>query len=224
MAVKIASIPGFCGYMVSSSGTIWQKPGYINNSFDKPVLIKPAKKRNREGCKTVTVYAQEQPSDVLKRTTTTVARMVALAFCGPAPYERAKVRHIDGNVKNDRADNLEWKADVNPLAGGISPKPDAACKPIPGHPGYLAYSDGRIERDGVTVAQRFGKDKCVIVNVVVGDKRSCRAVAKLVALAFLGSPPMSSKKVVAKHRDKNTTNNRPENLYWHIPRESKVAI
>lgn len=35
-----------------------------------------------------------------------VCEMVALAFLGPPPEEKPFVLHKDGNIKNDRADNL----------------------------------------------------------------------------------------------------------------------
>ena len=39
-----------------------------------------------------------------------VGRMVALTFLAESgvDYAKRKVRHIDGNVKNNRVDNLEW--------------------------------------------------------------------------------------------------------------------
>ena len=37
-----------------------------------------------------------------------VARLVAEAFHGPAPFERAVVMHVDENAANNRADNLQW--------------------------------------------------------------------------------------------------------------------
>jgi hypothetical protein len=56
-----------------------------------------------------------------------VARLVAEAFSGPAPFEGAVVMHVDENAANNRANNLRWGTQKENLNA----------------PGFLEYCRGR---------------------------------------------------------------------------------
>src|SRR5215469_14491810 len=87
-------------------------------------------------------------------------------------------------------------------------------KPIPGHKGYEASSEGRIRsvprtlRDGrrhggVVLAQQPDKDG--YPTVMLGRKRM--RVARAVQLAFAGPAEV-------RHRDGDRSNSKPVNLVW----------
>lgn len=94
-------------------------------------------------------------------------------------------------------------------------------RPIPGHRGYEASSEGRVRsvarklRDGraaggVILAQQPDKDG--YLSVRLGRKQVRASVA--VQLAFAGRPEV-------RHLDGNRQNNRPGNLAWGSRRENE---
>jgi NUMOD4 motif len=105
---------------------------------------------------------------------------------------------------------------------------DEVWLPIPGYSHLEASSQGRIrtiERTIDVAASRYrpAYRKTVRVRVlsqwthkgrctVATDKESCVNVGRLVCLAFHGLPPEG--KPNALHRDDNSWNNMPDNLYW----------
>lgn len=98
-------IKGFSNYQVSSLGRI-RKNRYTDrdNNVRKPKIISQV--LNKNGYYYVTLIDTEG-----KHHFKIVHRLVAAAFCG-RPKEKAKVRHIDGNMTNNNADNLRWNAPV----------------------------------------------------------------------------------------------------------------
>lgn len=95
-------------------------------------------------------------------------------------------------------------------------------KPIPGFSKYAACDAGHIWR---IVPKKFGRPtpyklepalkrsgyQNVSIDNDAGARKTCR-VNRLVALAWHGEPP--DPKMNAAHGDRNTLNNRPENLRW----------
>jgi len=82
---------------------------------------------------------------------------------------------------------------------------------VPGHPGLLARSDGRVIGPK---GRPLGRPNQAYVSVHVRkpDGRATTVGAHvLVALAFLGPRPDGHE---VAHRDGNPTNGRPENLRW----------
>lgn len=76
---------------------------------------------------------------VVRGTTYKVARLVAEAFHGPAPFDRAVVMHLDENAANNRANNLAWGTQHENLNA----------------PGFLEYCRGRTgDRHPVAVGKR----------------------------------------------------------------------
>lgn len=98
---------------------------------------------------------------------------------------------------------------------------------IAGFTRYMATSEGKVVLMGEyrdcgedrEIKPHKSKDGCLLVNVEKesgANKTQVKiGLAKLVAIAFHGSPPTEGTRV--KHRDNDQRNNRPENLYWSVP-------
>lgn len=85
---------------------------------------------------------------------------------------------------------------------------------------YQVSSQGNIRRvnpDGTThlMALRHSGG-CICVVLRCGGRAYLKSVAKLVALAFIGAPPLGT--VAVKHIDGDYTNNCVNNICWNIPR------
>lgn len=96
-------IPGLLpGYMVSSLGRIWE-----------PDRVTPARGIRREArlarpCVLKNGYlAVRAMTEASSVRTVYVHELVALAFHGPRPV-RNHIRHLDGNQRNNRAENLAY--------------------------------------------------------------------------------------------------------------------
>lgn len=91
------AIDGFPGYQVSNFGNV--------RSFRKgelfPHMLRPSR-GNKAKRALVTLYLDRKPNYRL------VARLVCEAFHG-VPLTDQQAAHCDGDVFNDRSDNLEWK-------------------------------------------------------------------------------------------------------------------
>lgn len=90
------TILGYSNYMVSNMGRVKSKTKYGYRLLTPT----PNALSNRLYISIV--------NDNGKRKNLIVARLVAHAFCRGYSEERNTVNHIDGNVQNNRADNLEW--------------------------------------------------------------------------------------------------------------------
>lgn len=71
---------------------------------------------------------------ILKGKTYKVARLVAEAFHGPPPFDKAVVMHVDENAANNRASNLAWGSQKENLNA----------------PGFLEYCRGRTGENSTT--------------------------------------------------------------------------
>ena len=105
-----------------------------------------------------------------------------------------------------------------------APAEDSELKPIPGHPGYFATSNGEIiGKRGRPMKPQTDRDGYLTVGVCIDpvDKRkqATRGVHRLVAMAFHGPPPTSQHE--AAHLDNCPTNNRPSNLAWKTRQENE---
>ena len=105
-AIMFKQIDGFPAYRVSDDGeieTCWQwgafYAGMASEKKWKPLPLKC----NDKG------YIPLNLRDVGgKGRRTHLHRVVAETFISAAPFENACVRHLDGNPKNNRAENLAW--------------------------------------------------------------------------------------------------------------------
>lgn len=85
--------------------------------------------------------------------------------------------------------------------------------PIEELPNFEVSTFGRVaNRDtGRILTNQVNQNGFVQVVMTYGGKPYCRAVHKLMALAFLGDPPMG---YVPVHRDENRQNNIIDNIEW----------
>ena len=93
-------------YVVSNEGEVKSLDIYVNYRYGKRLYkgrVKPTRKNNR-GYVTVSLCKDN------KSYTCLVHRLVAEAFVENAE-NKPQVNHIDGNVENNCADNLEWTTD-----------------------------------------------------------------------------------------------------------------
>jgi hypothetical protein len=88
---------------------------------------------------------------------------------------------------------------------------------IPGHPDYLADSDGSIwslKHGAIKQMRTFVRDRSghLGVNLSHGGKYHLHYVHRLVAITWIGPPP--SPEHVVRHRDDIPANNAETNLLW----------
>jgi len=91
-------IENFPDYAVSDCGSVRRIAADCRNRPGRVLKQSPAP----NGYMTVQLFLNR------KGLTQRVHRLVCVAFHGPAPFESAQVAHIDGDQKNNRADNLRW--------------------------------------------------------------------------------------------------------------------
>lgn len=104
-------------------------------------------------------------------------------------------------------------------------------KPVPGYDGILASSLGRIKLTPLPGRNYIPKPMLgcwAVTSSGVGRyiywiRRLNKTVKihRLVCLAFHGEPPKA--KPNALHKDENSRNNRPDNLYWGSQKENLNA-
>lgn len=83
-------IPGFAGYSVSSRGAVIGPRGELSTP------------KTRGGYLTCSLRRDG------KKTTTTLQRLVLLAFVGPPPTPEHEANHKNGNKLDNTPGNLEW--------------------------------------------------------------------------------------------------------------------
>jgi hypothetical protein len=92
----VKEINGFHGYYVSDCGVVYSAGGHL---YKQAHVLVPREDKN--GYLDVGIYKDK------KRYFRRIHRLVAEAFI-PNPDNLPQVNHIDGNVKNNRVENLEW--------------------------------------------------------------------------------------------------------------------
>ncbi len=91
-------------YEVSDKGRVRSKERYINTRTYPAQLMKPMIVNN--GCLMVRLRNGK------KQYRKSVAKLVLIAFVGPAPAGSRQVRHLDGNNQNNELYNLEWDVTI----------------------------------------------------------------------------------------------------------------
>lgn len=115
-------MPGYDEYDVSNMGRIRKHAA----RYDAYYLLTPQPNKNN-GRMYVSVVNNSG-----KRKNISLARVVASQFCDGFSDERKTVNHIDGDVQNNRADNLEWvsQSDNNKHSYQMLNRPVDTGKPI----------------------------------------------------------------------------------------------
>jgi hypothetical protein len=182
--------------------------------------IKLKQSLNGNGDFVIAVYAS--PYD---RKLRLVAELVCEAFNGKRPSPSHSIWFIDGNRLNCAASNLVWM----PQPGAALRKldrlasPGVQIKPLP-FENYWATSDGRI------ISTKFRRANALspgvswhgysrVVLYLRGNKRAYY-VHRLIALAFMGSPPPGRNQVA--HIDGLKSNNCVSNLKYSDQYENNV--
>lgn len=174
-----------------------------------------------------------------------IHREVAKHFLDKPNRDNLVVHHKDGDILNNRADNLEWATPSKNTKHAQKNMPeqfnrstfntDESCtlepgeqiKPSPiGNPGlYMVTSYGRVysnKRKG-WIVQTLNGSKYLRVELRTQLRDNSRIsinVDKLVAISFLGDKSLDG--YVVNHIDGNKTNNRLDNLEWVTRRENAL--
>lgn len=156
-----------------------------------------------------------------------VHRLVADAFV-ENPKGFPNVRHINGDIHDNRADNLEWceRGDMSECEQGEE------WRPAPGHEGkyevsnlgrvrsidhYVSREDANALHHGKMLKQYTDKLGYKHVSMWNEEKMKRVAVHQLVAHAFVDG---WFEGAVPNHLDENPSNNRADNLAWVTQREN----
>tara|TARA_B000000557_G_scaffold229679_1_gene201983 strand:- start:86 stop:511 length:426 start_codon:yes stop_codon:yes gene_type:complete len=91
------------------------------------------------------------------------------------------------------------------------------------HPNYEVSNKGRVRRIGAkkVLALTTTTGDYYKVNMFGSDAKPTQRVNRIVALAFLGEPPV--KGMYCHHKNHNRKDNRVENLEWVTPEENSQA-
>jgi len=108
------SIPGFCGYACDKDGMVWSQITLAPCGRDKLGRISGKKRvlsgewtqmkprTNNRGYLTVNLR-----DDGGRKAPRLIHRLVLLTFSGP-PKKGQETRHLDGDPKNNKLENLKW--------------------------------------------------------------------------------------------------------------------
>jgi hypothetical protein len=211
-------IPGYEGYQASSSGKIKGKQG-------KELSLNTT---SQQGYIQLSLFIQGKPKFGL------VHRLVALAF-KPNPFNYRIVNHLDGDVKNNRSDNLEWCSQSQNMKHAIdtglikrtsnlkkSTKLSddyeyisSEWKYIEGYGRYKISIRGEIisVRKGIAYLLQTPPDfyGYTRVNLSKDGIVKTHFIHRLVAKHFISNPEDKS---CVNHKDGNKSNNSVENLEW----------
>jgi HNH endonuclease len=116
-------VPSVPGILVSSEGRVMYTP-------HREPMPNGQGTRSYGGEVTFGVWNKQDGRFIIniRGRTYKIARLVAEAFHGPAPFDGAVVMHLDENATNNRASNLKWGTQKENLNAD----------------GFIAYCHGRI--------------------------------------------------------------------------------
>lgn len=153
----LVEIHGYEGrYSVSDEGRVWS---HITSRYLAPGI-------DEDGYFAVTLHEASG-----KKKTFQVSRLVAAAFIGPPPFDRAQVNHIDGVKKNNAARNLEWVTQAENYRHSI----EVLGYPPPRNPGKPVK---RISPSGEVKQYKCGMDAVRDGFLSSGISQACTGVIR----------------------------------------------
>ncbi len=185
-------ISDFGEYRVTREGKVYNKHGRLMSTFYE----------KRSGFETVTLRHDKKKKDCR------VHSLVAKAYLdNPHNYQR-RVEHIDGDITNNRDNNLRWKG-VTDLDKII----DIDGSPVPEFDTYLVTLKGKIYNKHKIQMSVFVEKKTGIQMVTLqqNGKKKDHRVHRVVAEVYLDNP--NSYKFI-RHINGDIQNNSSDNLLW----------
>lgn len=204
-------IPGHLYYHCSSDGKVWED--WDDDGGGRQ--IKP----HKQGLALFVNLNQTDGKTKMRKTKSSVARLMALAWHG-VPPDGSVARHRDGNPKNNHADNIYW--DVPQVIVYNDDDPEESF------PIFPDVDDYWITRDGVVWNAKTSRSLKVTlrggvptVNLVIDGKATTRTVASLACLCWCGPKPgeFADRQVWASHKNGNRMDNSKGNVYWRTPQK-----
>jgi len=200
-------------YLISNYGRLYS---FQHSAIRNPRYIKGSNAMMHK------VYAGE------KRREIPVHRLVAFAYIkNPYPNALKRVRHIDGDIRNNKADNLKWCKTVTPKKFSKSEDTDGieliaedevfAVVKVDEvvYRWYLISNYGRLYSK---MTKKFMSSKIDFHGYMAytlrrNKKKKCVTAHILVANAFVKNPNPEKFNMI-NHIDENRTNNYYINLEW----------
>lgn len=148
------------------------------------------------------------------------------AFYPPTEPDKTRIKHKDGDIRNDDLSNLEWATTaecVDQLADGVE------WRTVPGFSNYVVLK--HTNSKGVdAISSITMKPLTVYTNnhgyntVSAKDDKTGRIAPRLLSrlrlISFIGPPPHIS--FTADHIDRNKTNDDLDNLRWSSKRDQML--
>ena len=159
-------------------------------------------KKIKKGCKTH--ISDERNIVIIEGLSYKVDELVAAAFLGD---KGEFLCHLDGNMTNDKSDNLQWMSYINYLVGKYGDN----WKPIEEMAAYYVSDKGQIWS---SVTRKIIDQQIVsgCPSVSVGyPKRIFQQVHRFVAKAFIPNPKNLP---IVNHKDGDRLNCCADNLVW----------
>ncbi|MGV9199677.1 MAG: HNH endonuclease [Promethearchaeia archaeon] len=188
---KIKELEEYSGYLIYSNGVIFSTK---SRKFMK-------RSKTPHGYRVKFTFGTKTKS-------LSVAELVASSFL-PNPNNYVKIKHIDGDVYNDRVGNLEWchLRDWKPL-----PDKDQGAILLK-YPNYIIYPDGEVysllNHKFIQFQKRGGyKYTSLTAN---GKRISNISQHKLISMTFISNPKNHP---IPNHLDGDGFNNSLDNLEW----------
>ena len=137
------------------------------------------------------------------------------------------VENIDGDVFNNKLDNLKWYRNIKSLPGEV-------WRTIEGYSNYMVSNKGRVKSLARIIIDKNGKKQSLAERLLIQVKRigycgvSLRSdtgktksfsTHRVVAITFI---PNLKNKPMVNHIDGDKTNNNVENLEWVDAKENAV--